>query len=129
NGRGVPRDLNAARDWYGRAAAQDYPGALYALGYIGYLENDTAAAVDAWRRAAPQGDGAAVFGLGRLYDEGTRVAGDPVSAHMWYDLAAAQGAGGAAEARDAVARTMSPAALAEARARARAWLNGGGTEI
>ena len=112
NGRGVPRDLDQARDWYTRAAAQGYSGALYSLGYVCFTQNDGACAVAWWTRAAAQDSADAMFSLGVLYDEGTAAPRDPVQAHMWYDLAAATGAAGAAEARR----------------RAAAWGSGGANE-
>jgi TPR repeat protein len=126
HGRGLPRDLDAARDWYARAAAQGYSGALYSLGYVCFTQNDGACAVEWWTRAARQDSADAMFSLGVLYDEGTAGARDPVQAHMWYDLAAASGAAGAAEKRDALAAGMSAAEVAEARRRAQAWRSGEG---
>jgi localization factor PodJL len=129
NGRGLPRDLDAARDWYTRAAAQGYSGALYSLGYVCYIEADGACAVEWWTRAAARASADAMFSLGVLYDEGTAMPRDPVQAHMWYDLAAAAGAAGAAEKRDALARGMSATEVAEARTRARAWQGGAGASL
>lgn len=126
NGRGVARDLDQARDWYARAAAQGYSSALYSLGYVCFTQNDGPCAVEWWTRAAARGSADAMFSLGVLYDEGTAGPRDPVQAHMWYDLAAASGAAGAAEKRDALAAGMSAAEVAEARARAQAWQSGEG---
>jgi len=126
NGRGLPRDLDEAKAWYTRAAAQGYSGALYSLGYVCFTQGDGACAVEWWSRAARQGSADAMFSLGVLYDEGSAVPRDPVQAHMWYDLAAASGAAGAAEKRDAIAQGMSAAEVAEARSRAQAWGSGGG---
>jgi TPR repeat protein len=126
NGRGLPRDLDQARAWYTRAAAQGYSSALYSLGYVCFTQGDGACAVEWWTRAARQDSADAMFSLGVLYDEGTAMPRDPVQAHMWYDLAAAAGAAGAAEKRDALARGMSVAEVAEARRRAQAWRSGEG---
>lgn len=126
NGRGLPRDLDAARDWYARAAAQGYSGALYSLGYVCFSQGDGPCAVEWWTRAAGRDSADAMFSLGVLYEEGTAVPRDAIEAHKWYDLAAAAGAAGAAEKRDAIARGMSAGDVAEARARAQAWGSGGG---
>lgn len=53
------------------------------------------------------------------YQEG--VLQDYVQAHMWFNLAAAQGLEKAARARDAVSQKMTPEQMSEAQARARAW--------
>ncbi len=46
---------------------------------------------------------------------------DYVQAHMWYNLAGAQGLEQAAENRDIVAKRMTPAEIAEAQKLAREW--------
>jgi hypothetical protein len=46
---------------------------------------------------------------------------DYALAHMWFNLAAAQGLEPAAKARDDVAKLMTPAQLAEAQKLAREW--------
>jgi hypothetical protein len=46
---------------------------------------------------------------------------DFIQAHMWYNLSAAQGEQRAAEARDALAKQMTPAQIAEAQRLAREW--------
>ena len=124
NGRGVAEDLDAAEAWYERAAAQGYAEAFYNLGYLRYAGGDAADAVRWWTSAARRGNADAMYGLGLLYDEATQEPRDLVLAHMWYDLAAAAGAAGAAARRDALAPLMSAAELAEARARAAAWASG-----
>lgn len=53
------------------------------------------------------------------YQEG--VLQDYVQAHMWFNLAAAQGLEKAARARDAVSQKMTSEQISEAQARARAW--------
>jgi TPR repeat protein len=72
-------------------------------------------------RAAEQGDGLACAKLGWMYEEGQGVFQDSVQAHMWYSLAAAHGEQRAAEARDALAKQMTPAQIAEAQKLAREW--------
>ena len=46
---------------------------------------------------------------------------DFIQAHKWYNLAAANGHGKAAEYRDALAKQMTPAQIAEAQKLAREW--------
>ena len=56
-----------------------------------------------------------------MYAEGRGVPQDFVSAHMWFNLAAAQGEKNAAEYREKVADGMTPAQTAEAQKLAREW--------
>src|SRR5665213_2707286 len=92
-----------------------------------------------YRSAADQGLAAAQYNLGEMYQGGkgvsageqagenrflvTTVCCQPlyVMAHMWFNLAGAQGDKRAAEARDAVAKKMTPDQIAEAQRMAREW--------
>lgn len=56
-----------------------------------------------------------------MYEKGQGVRQDFVQAHMWYNLSAADGEKRAAEARDALAKQMTPAQIAEAQRLAREW--------
>ena len=78
-----------------------------------------------WQAAAQAGDRRAMLALGRLHARGLGVAEDRVEAHKWLDLAARLGEAAAPAQRDALAADMTPAQLAEARARAAAWRPGG----
>lgn len=69
--------------------------------------------------AAELGNAHAQYNLGYMFGRGEGVLQDYVSAHMWYNIAAAREFTGAAEARDALARHMSAADIAEAQRRAR----------
>jgi TPR repeat protein len=53
--------------------------------------------------------------------KGQGVVQDYVSAHTWFNLAAAQGEEGAEKNRDIIARRMTPAQTAEAQKLAREW--------
>ena len=57
-------------------------------------------------KAAEQGNADARFHLGRRYFAGDGVPQDIVSAHMWWNLAAALGHGAARERRDFAASRM-----------------------
>jgi TPR repeat protein len=74
-----------------------------------------------WRRAAEQGLAEAQTNLGNMYNNGEGVPQDSVLAHMWLNLAAAQGQEEAKTNRDIVAKRMTPAQLAEAQRLAREW--------
>lgn len=56
-----------------------------------------------------------------MYFIGQGVPRDPVTAHMWLNLAAAREDAGAGEIRDLVAESMSREQIAEAQSRATAW--------
>ena len=63
----------------------------------------------------------AQFSLGVMYSKGRGVPQDYVQAHMWVNLAAAQGIEDARELRDILAELMTPAQIAEAQRLAREW--------
>lgn len=69
-------------------------------------------------------DGAALFQLGLAYATGRSVAVDRISAHKWFNLAAARGYRDAAPYRQEVAAEMSQDEIAEALRQARAYLLG-----
>lgn len=87
----------------------DYVGGQAAL-----ERGDTIRALEEFRRAAEAGDPRAQFRLGQFYERGDHVLQDFVIAHMWHNLAAAQGHAEAASARDALAARMTPEQLARA---------------
>ena len=81
----------------------------------------------AWySKAADQGEAIAQYNLGRSYYRGQGVLQDYVEAHKWVNLAASRVTGDEqkeyAGARDALAKQMTPAQLAEAQQRASEWL-------
>jgi uncharacterized protein len=92
---------------------------MYAKGR-GVSQSDTEA-VKWYRRAADQGEAWGQTNLGVIYARGQGVARDYISAYMWFDLSAAQGDRAAASNRDAAARRMTPAQIAEAQKLAREW--------
>jgi uncharacterized protein len=97
------------------------------------VPQDHAIAVLWYRAAAEQDNAAAQHLLGLMYAEGRGVPQDYVIAHMWLNLAAARSfsfeksprldfiAKGMVEARDMVAKHMTPAQIAEAQKLAREW--------
>jgi TPR repeat protein len=124
-GRGVPQDDVQARQWYEKAAAQGQAKAQYNLGTL-YLNGsgvpkDYQQALRWFRLAADQGEALAQTKIGIMYDDGQGVPHDFVQAHKWYNLAATNGDKPAAELRDALAKQMTPAQIAEAQQLAREW--------
>jgi TPR repeat protein len=124
-GQGVTQDYAAAMGWYRRAAEQGNTDAQFDVAeryYGGHgVPQDRAAAASWFRRGAEQGDGLCRFRLALMYEEGVGVPQDYALAHMWLNLAAASEWRLAAQARDRVARRMTPAQIAEAQKLAREW--------
>jgi uncharacterized protein len=125
DGHGVPKSYEEAKRWFTKAAENGHAGAQVNLGTIylvghGFYQSDQMALV--WfRKAAEQKDALALAKLGVMYARGQGVSRDFVQAHMWYNLSAAQGEKRSAEARDALAKQMTPAQIAEAQKLAREW--------
>ncbi len=72
-------------------------------------------------KAAEQGLADAQHSIGVSYMLGESIRQDYVLAHMWMNLAAAQGHPAAVSDRNALARNMTPAQIAEAQRLAREW--------
>ena len=70
---------------------------------------------------ASQGDAAAQTNLGSMYGSGQGVPQNYVQAHMWFNLAAAQGNENGKKGRDLVAQMMTPQKIAQAQELARNW--------
>jgi TPR repeat protein len=125
DGQGVPQSYEGAKHWFTKAAEQGHAGAQVNLGTIylvghGFYQSDQLALF--WfRKAAEQKDALAFAKLGLMYARGQGVSRDFIQAHMWYNLAGANGASNTAEARDALAQQMTPAQIAEAQQLAREW--------
>ena len=74
-GRGVPKDLQLALEWYHKAAAQDYADAQVSIGRcydrgVG-VPQDYGQAVLWFRKAANAGFADGQFELGQMYEVGT----------------------------------------------------------
>ena len=104
----------------GHAKAQFGLGLMYSQGGRGVPQDD-AKALRWYRRAAEQGHAGAKFNLGFMYSKGRGGPLDYVQAHMWVNLAAAQGDENARKARDKLAEQMAPAQITEAQRLAREW--------
>jgi TPR repeat protein len=122
-GEGVPRDDGAAAQWFLRAAGQGHTEANYVLSFayakgLGVPRDDARAAYSL-RRAAELGHAEAQYRLGVMYANGKGVPRDYVLAHVWFDLAAAQGVETAARKRRFAAERMMPSEIAKARRLAR----------
>ncbi len=91
------------------------------VGFEAHQRGDFATALRIFRQLAEQGDASAQYNLGLMYHKGLGVTQDYVQAHMWYNLAAAQGQKDAGKWRDSLAEKMTPEQIAEAQTLARYW--------
>ena len=124
-GRGVGQNYRKAKEWFDKAGEQGHTGAQVNLGTL-YLRGEGAPqssqmALFWFTRAAGQEDALALAKLGLMYSQGRGVLQDFIQAHMWYNLSAARGEARSAEARDALAKQMTPGQIAEAQRLAREW--------
>ena len=69
------------------------------------------------------GHATAQSNLGAMYYNGQRVFADVVMAHMWFNIAAANGAESAGANRDIIAKEMTSEDISKAEAMARACFN------
>ena len=90
------------------------------------MPEDDAEAVRWYRLAADQGLAGAQYNLGWMYDNlgwmyanGEGVLQDNVTAHMWFNIAGANGAEDGRDDREIIERKMTPADISEAQKRAR----------
>lgn len=101
----------------GEAEAQDLLGRMYERGHG--VTQDGQRALELYRLAADQGYPAAQVNLGWLFALGEGVTQDLIVAHMWWNVASANGAEHARKSRDLLALSMNPDQIAEAQLRAR----------
>ena len=94
-GRGIPRDMHAASQWFERAAIQDFAPAQYRLGACydkgNGVERDLAAAKVWYEKAATAGNIRAMHNLAVLLAEGPGVKPDYAEASLWFQKAAQYG--------------------------------------
>ena len=98
----------------GAALAQDFQ-----KGFAAYTEGDYATALKEWRPLAEQGNVTSQYNIAVMYDKGEGVLQDNVRAHMWYNIAAANGAEKSGEWRDQRAGLMTSADISKAQSLAR----------
>jgi uncharacterized protein len=129
-GHWVSRDYGEAGLWYRRAAAAGNAMAASTLGDMYYygrdVPQDYAGAVMWWQTAADRGIAIAQLNLSVMYANGDGIEQDYVKSHMYANLAAAHLPLGedrdiAIKNRDVIAKTLTPAQLAEAQRLAREW--------
>lgn len=128
-GRGVSQGFVQAMALYRKAAIQEHAGAQFRLGHI-YDEGngvppDSVQALSWYRKAAEQGYVSAQFNLGVMYFQAQGVARDNIEAYKWLSLATARASAAmrqqCSDARDQVAKNMTPEQIAAAQRREREW--------
>ena len=98
----------------GVAIAQDYDAGLKAA-----QAGDFQTALKEWKMLADQGDAYAQYNLGMMYANGEGVLQDNVTAHMWFNIAGANGDEDGRDNREKIEWKMTPADISEAQKRAR----------
>jgi len=131
-GLGLPQDSVAAIEWYRKSAEQGNVRAQHNLAVM-YITGrgvvpDPAAAMKWMRMAADRGDAVAQFRLAGMYENGQGAQKSLVEAYRWYSLAATKFSANDQErrirtlqARDHIAKKMTPADVAKAEKLARGW--------
>ncbi len=90
-GRGVPKALNLAAEWFDRSARLGDPSAQFPIGAIRFADDEYEAARPWLVAAGESGDPRAQNLLGEMYMNGWGVPVDQAWAAHWYGLAASQG--------------------------------------
>ena len=124
-GKGIPKNHVIAARFYRSAADQDQSDAQTDLGMLYFqglgVPQDYTEALQLFLRAARLGNGRARLKIGEMYAEGRGVPRDVVRAHMWSNLAGAQGDRQALTFRDTLAARMTTEQIYKAQELAREW--------
>jgi TPR repeat protein len=134
DGRGVPQDYEEAARWYQLAKAQgsDFVG-FNALKTAQSLDRELQFAIDSekfnrmFKLSLQQDPTRVLINLGGIFESGSSVPMQVVTAHMYYNIACALGQSYGCERRDELANgnfltdkeAMAPADISEAQRRAR----------
>jgi uncharacterized protein len=102
------------------AQAQDFD-----RGAAAYQTGDFATTLKEWRPLAEQGNAAAQYNLGLMYQNGYGVVQNNILSHMWYNIASANGYKKSSEWRDNIATKMTSADISKAQAMARVCMSSG----
>lgn len=97
-GRGVPQDMNAALDWYSKAAVQGHQQAEDNVGLLLFQQNRRPEAMPYLERSAERGEARAQYLVGIAMFNGDLVQKDWVRAYALMTLASAAGVEQAASA-------------------------------
>lgn len=124
-GKGTPKNIGQAIDWFRKAAEQGLADAQYQLGNmyefgLGVPQSFDEAA-QWYIKSAEQGHASAQTNLAVLYANGQGVKQDIILAYVWSNLAASQGIKEALQNREIVAKEMSAEMLQKVRAISREY--------
>ena len=99
-------------------SAQDFQRGLEAA-----QSGDFETALKEWKPLAEGGNSRAQFNLGVMYYNGQGVLADVVTAHMWFNIAGADGNEIGADNREIIAKEMTPEDISKAEAMATVCMN------
>lgn len=95
NGRGAAKDVNKAKDWYKKSAANNYKPAKHRLTYLEVKSGGFKASHKPWLKDlsadAKKGDVEAMFLLGEMYESGTGIKKNLKQAKAYYKAASTKG--------------------------------------
>ncbi|MDV4166560.1 tetratricopeptide repeat protein [Rhodovulum sp. FJ3] len=109
-GRGVPKDVGKAAEWWKLSAERENPKAWLRLAKLYYdgdgVKKDVFEAFELARKAAREGKIADHYLLGDMYEEGAGTYQNYVSAYMWFNISCAKGASLGCLRRDEIAKVL-----------------------
>jgi TPR repeat protein len=125
----VPQDRAQAAAWYRKSAEQGDPRAQFNLGLMYRYGPGYSPSLDRWVETFEPAPGyarpTAQSNPAAKYNSGSGIPKDYIEAHKWMSLAAARATGDNqrrfADARDSLAKVMTPDQIAEAQKRASEW--------
>ena len=125
HGKGVPRNLGTALEWYQRSAELGFAKSQFLVG-MAYREGkdlpqDYAAAFRLFQLAARQGDVDAQFFLASMFTNGDGTKKDHVRAYILFNIAMLQGHKEAKRGLDFVKGQLTPAQLETAKQQVENW--------
>ena len=122
----VERDDKKARTYFESAIAKGNPSAFWALGAMYFhghgVSKDIGKAKGYWERGAKLRSNQSAHSLGKLYRDGVGVERDPVTALMWFRVAAHRNTEVAVADRDALAKKLSRAQVERAKGLEATWV-------
>jgi|GEM_PF-2047626 len=128
-GEGISKNMNAAAEYYRKAADQSYPSAQYNLARLYQdgkgVKKSSKTAFSLFYKAASTGYAPSQISLGIAYALGQGVPKNLVRAYMWFNIAAANGTKEAskvaAKNRELAAQQMTPHQIEEAQRLSSEW--------
>jgi len=107
-GGGAEKNVDRAKEWYRKAAAQGHQKAQERLRVLNPPKTPSADEMKQFRRSAGKGDAEALFQLGQCREFGQQCAKDPDAALRYYSRAAAKGHEEAGKRAEVLAAKLTP---------------------